>query len=179
MKMPRDWQDRIAPHMNELQGWPRNHYRNYIPWPLPNVWLGTSVENQKCSDERIPHLRRCPAIVHFLSVEPQIGEIDFSERPGRKRGKELDNIQWVIQGGESGGKARPFDVEWARSIRDECAAAGVAYFLKQLGAKPIIGRTHETEISVVMKDSHGGDMDEWPVDLRVRQFPKEAPHARP
>jgi hypothetical protein len=115
-------------------------------------------------------------------------------------------ISWVIQGGESGAKARPFDITWARSMRDTCRAAGVAYFLKQLGAKPMMradsiegrraGDHPEREWPegtrfggggsfgeewqgrwVHLADSHGGDETEWPEDLRgCRAFP-EVPHA--
>jgi protein gp37 len=146
--------------------------------PLRNVWLGTSVENQKCADERTEHLRRCPAAVRFLSQEPQLEAITH---------RNLDGIHWVIVGGESGPSARPFDVAWARSIIQQGKAAGTAVFCKQLGAKVIDNNTtsashFEAEQcwpdgtrtdyhGVLLKDSHGGDMAEWPEDLRVREFP--------
>ena len=88
-----------------------------------NVWLGTTVEN-KATLRRADVLRAIPAAVRFLSIEPlleDIGEIDLS------------GISWIIVGGESGSSARPMHPEWARSLRDQCKAAGVPYFFKQWG----------------------------------------------
>lgn len=93
------------------------------PWPLPNVWCGTSV-GVRDAKHRIDALRRVPAAVRFLSLEPlleDLGELD------------LRGIGWVIAGGESGARARPMHPDWARSIRDQCAAAGVPFFYKQHG----------------------------------------------
>lgn len=115
-----------------------------VPFPLKNVWLGTSVENQTTADERIPHLLRCPAAVRFLSVEPMLGAVDLKIRgvlTGNRGGRvnidgkigDLPGIDWVIVGGESGPGARPMHPSWARSIRDQCAAAGVPFFFKQWG----------------------------------------------
>lgn len=107
--------------------------------PRPNVWLGTSVENQATADERIPHLRKIPAAVRFLSVEPLLGPVEFSNVTKRadcvqQLGKRaLDGIHWVIAGGESGPNARPMHPEWVRSIRDQCQAAGVPFHFKQWG----------------------------------------------
>lgn len=95
-------------------------------WPLPNVWLGTSVENQRWARVRIPKLLQAPASVRFLSCEPLLGAIDL-------RG--LGQLDWVIVGGESGHGARPMDLGWARSIRDQCLAAGVPFFFKQWGGR--------------------------------------------
>lgn len=96
-------------------------------WPLPNVWLGTSVENQRWADIRIPKLLGTPAAVRFLSCEPLLGRIDLH----------LDIIRgdlaWVIVGGESGVGARPMDASWARSLRDQCVGSGVPFFFKQWG----------------------------------------------
>ena len=92
-------------------------------WPLPNVWIGTSVEDRARKD-RIVHLRETPAAVRFLSLEPlleDLGELD------------LTGIDWAIVGGESGPNARPMHSDWARSIRDQCQAAGVAFHFKQWG----------------------------------------------
>ncbi len=116
-------------------------------WPLPNVWLGTSVENQKWADVRIPQLLGTPAAVRFLSCEPLLGPVDLAAwtRPhtddcnddgvpwctcDRDRDGYLD---WVIVGGESGPHARPMHPDWARSLRDQCVAAGIAYHFKQWG----------------------------------------------
>ena len=109
-------------------------------WPLPNVWLGTSVEDQATADERIPHLLRCPAAVRFLSCEPLLGPVDLHlghiGKPGLiYSGKDdlFNGLHWVIVGGESGPCARPMHPAWARSLRDQCVAASVPFFFKQWG----------------------------------------------
>jgi protein gp37 len=110
-------------------------------WPLPNVHLGVSVENQAAADERIPDLFAVPTAVRFLSVEPLLGPVDLSpyliddlHRMGRAaRGIEIDQ---VIAGCESGPRSRPCEVAWLRSIRDQVAAAGKAFFLKQALDQP-------------------------------------------
>ena len=117
----------------------------------PHVWLGTSVEDQKAADERIPHLMSIPAKVRFLSCEPLLGPVDISQLLRHfnisltgERDKETGGlkavvseaaplIHWVIAGGESGPNARPMHPDWARSLRDQCAAAGVAFHFKQWG----------------------------------------------
>jgi protein gp37 len=98
-----------------------------------NVRIGTSVENQKTADERIPHLFKVPASVRFLSVEPLLGPVDFRKVPGFNRIGLSLSAWWVIVGGESGPNARPMHPDWVRSIRDQCQAAGVPYFFKQWG----------------------------------------------
>src|ERR1700744_1156859 len=105
-------------------------------WPLPNVWLGVSVENQAAADERIPELLATPAAVRFLSCEPLLGQVHLHSgwtggsyvHPDPLTGKRID---WVIAGCESGRHARPCDLEWLRSLRDQCAASGVPFFCKQ------------------------------------------------
>lgn len=167
--------------------------------PLRNVWLGTSVENQATADERIPHLLRVPAAVRFLSCEPLLSWIDLRLQgvlTGNRGGRgsingEIVNfpgISWVIVGGESGPGARPFDVLWAERMRNECRLGGIAYFLKQLGSRPMIGDSSDprgwpTENGPVnwetgdirLNDRKGGDMAEWPADLRVREMPVPRP----
>ena len=108
--------------------------RNKIPCqvPLPNVWLGVSVENQAAADERIPLLLRTPAAVRFISAEPLLGLIGLAYRFPHADGMRDDRF-WVICGGESGSGARPMNPDWARSLRDQCAAAGVPFFFKQWG----------------------------------------------
>lgn len=91
--------------------------------PLANVWLGVSCEDQKTAEERIPLLLQCPAAIHFVSCEPLLGPIDHV----------TPSIKWVICGGESGHHARPMHPDWVRSLRDQCAAAGVPFFFKQWG----------------------------------------------
>ena len=95
----------------------------------------------------------------FLSVEPQIETLDLAEW--------LPRISWVIQGGESGQTARPFHMEWAKSLMAQCKDCGVPYFLTQLGS-----RVHHRGNPVILKDEHAGDWSEWPMNLRVRNFPK-------
>lgn len=98
-----------------------------VQWPVPNVWLGTSVEEQRAADERIPHLRATPAAKRFLSCEPLLGPLELE--PYLFDGE----VDWVIVGGESGKNARPMHPDWARALRDQCQAAGVPFFFKQWG----------------------------------------------
>jgi len=132
--------------------------RTHPTGPLPNVWLGTSIEDQATADERIPHLLATPAAVRFVSAEPLLGPVDLDTiwlpQPigdvvkidaltGHKyrydglgpmqRFSSGARLDWVIVGGESGKKARPMHPDWARSLRDQCQAAGVAFFFKQWG----------------------------------------------
>lgn len=152
--------------------------------PLENVWLGVSVENQKYADERIPLLLQTPAAVRFLSVEPQLEAISFRWAKwdnwqfhprrvttlGKGAVNELDGLRmldWVICGGESGPGARPFDVEWAETLLGQCKAAAVPFFMKQLGA---YARDYGSPMN--LRDRKGGDPEEWPEHLRVREFPE-------
>jgi protein gp37 len=98
------------------------------PWPLPNVWLGVSVETQQWADIRIPALLDTPASERFLSCEPLLGPIDLLSVVFG-----LNGIDWVIVGGESGRGARPMRPDWARGLRDQCVVAGVPFLLKQWG----------------------------------------------
>lgn len=137
-------------------------------WPLPNVWLGVSVENQSTANERIPHLLEVPARVRFLSCEPLLESIDLTlVQAGAYGVNPLHTIQWVIVGGESGHSARPLDLAWARQIRHQCKAAGVPFFFKQAGACPLLGGA-----PLKVRDPKGGDPTEWPEDLRERAFPE-------
>ena len=126
------------------------------PWPLPNVWLGVSVEDQKRADERIPHLLDTLAAVRFISVEPMLGPVDlYYPLTGNLTELSLEEIEgtvidWVIVGGESGKGARYMDPEWARYVRDTCDEYGVAFFMKQMAKKAPI-----------------------PDDLLIRQFPDD------
>ncbi|MDX8513587.1 DUF5131 family protein [Mesorhizobium captivum] len=111
--------------------------REVQSWPLHNIWLGVSAEDQKRADDRVPHLLETPAKVRFVSAEPLLGPIEFRDiwdglnSLNRRSGPTLD---WIIVGGESGRDARPMHPDWARSIRDQCAATGVPFFFKQWGA---------------------------------------------
>jgi protein gp37 len=152
---------------------------DFMPIPYRNIWLGISCEDQTTADERATILRQVPAAIRFISQEPQLDNIEWTP-------ESLAGISWLVQGGESGPGSRPFYLKWARSTMDQCKAAGVSYFLKQLGAKPIdtdpkhwqhrmrIGdgnAEYNRYIRVPLRDRKGGDMSEWPEDLRVRQFP--------
>ena len=175
-------------------------------WPS-HVWIGTTVEDQKRADQRIPHLLSVPAAVRFLSVEPLLEAVDLRNGPSNRwsvptsadaagRGVEWTDpgashipVSWVIVGGESGPRARQFDVAWARSIVAQCREAGVPVFMKQMGSRPI---THagdgagwpDATRAVIESDARGnvrpvvglshkgGDPSEWPEDLRVQEFPR-------
>ncbi|MGI0509100.1 phage Gp37/Gp68 family protein [Burkholderia sp. ZZQ-2] len=110
-------------------------------WPWPNVWLGATIVNQAEADRDIPKLLEVPARVRFLSMEPLLGPVDLTSIPWR--GHRVSALQgwsstehglhWVIVGGESGAGARPMHPDWARSLRDQCAAAGVPFLFKQHG----------------------------------------------
>lgn len=123
-----------------------------LTWPLPNCWFGVSAERQQEADERIALLLDTPAAVTFVSAEPLLGPIDLTQcgavtrqTPGMEPAGCID---WVIVGGESGPRARPMHLQWARDLRDQCKAAGVPYFFKQMAKKAPI-----------------------PDDLMIRQFP--------
>lgn len=103
-------------------------------WPS-NAWAGTSVEDQRAADERIPHLLRVPARVRFLSMEPLLGPVRFDAVPvlAANYGYDANPLDWVIVGGESGRHSRPMHPDWARGLRDQCVQAGVPFFFKQWG----------------------------------------------
>lgn len=122
----------------------------------PNIWLGTTVENQEEADRRIPHLLKVPARVHFLSCEPLLAPVDLWNVQGHDGGRlnalspiHGNRVGWVICGGESGGQARWMDPIWAGWLRDQCSFAGAPFFMKQM--------TRKAEI---------------PFDLQVREFPR-------
>lgn len=117
-----DWQVLTKRPENVLRMVPESWHWTAGGWPQ-HVWIGTSVENQEMADKRIPELWKIPAAVRFLSCEPLLGQTII----------DLDGIHWVIVGGESGPGARPMHPDWARSLRDQCVAADVAYFFKQWG----------------------------------------------
>ena len=189
-------------HLPESHGCPKDAPAGVYP---ANLWMGVSIENARFT-WRADVLREIPAAVRFISAEPLLGSLFDSapamlashpERPHRDAGAgdaagrgrkplDLSGIEWVIVGGESGAKARPFHLEHAREIIqacDLCPRCGgggpcpvcgedgedgqrPAVFVKQLGAKPRDhGETH------LLRDRKGGDWDEWPADLRIREFP--------
>lgn len=158
-----DWTDKNAPEFQRARLWALIRSTPMLDWQLltkrapniarclptdwgagyENVWLGVTVENRKHGLPRIEYLRRVPAKVRFLSVEPLIedlGEID------------LTGIHWVIVGGESGHGARPMDAAWVESIKRQCEAMGVALFFKQWG-----GRINKGGCLI-----DGGEVKQWP-----------------
>lgn len=144
--------------------------------PLPNVWLGVSVENQQWADIRIPALVKTPAAVRFLSCEPLLGPVDLMRWTCRHTpdclnemksppwcvcGRDADGyLDWVIVGGESGPGARPMDTAWARTIRDQCTAAGVAFHFKQWGSHDERGTPMHKKVAGRLLD--GRTWDEFP-----------------
>ncbi len=179
------------------------HISHSQPWPLPNVWLGVSVEDQKTADERIPLLLQTPAAVRWISYEPALGSVDFTNLTSRheagavvsnfnaffkrhtlNKGYPWPGLDWIVVGGESGPRARPFNIQWARDIIAQCKAAGVPVFIKQLGTvlygsrsdweflnvRPL--QNFASSMPLNLKDRKGGDMSEWPEDLRIRQMPE-------
>ncbi len=136
-------------------------------WPLANVWLGVSTENQRFADQRIPILLELPAAVRFVSYEPALKPIDFSKAfdPSWRANQNIPD--WVIVGGESGGKKARECVggieEAMRSTQAQCRAAGVAYFGKQMGSRWAKANGDRGK---------GENMTLWPEDLRVREWPK-------
>jgi protein gp37 len=127
----------------------------YDEWPLLNVHLGTSIETDKYVG-RADHLRRTNAALRFLSLEPLIGALPSLV---------LDDIGWVIIGGESGPGARPMDLGWVRDLIAQCRSTGTGVFVKQMGS--VWAREHGSH-------GKGGDWDRWPADLRIREFPAVA-----
>lgn len=112
-------------------------------WPLPHVWLGVSVEDQRAAAERIPLLLRTPAAVRFLSCEPLLAPVNLCLAAGAASththgvacAEILQDLHWVIVGGESGPRHRSIDLDWARGLRDQCQHAGVPFFFKQVGGR--------------------------------------------
>jgi protein gp37 len=141
-------------------------------WPLPNVWLGVSVEDQKRAEERIPYLLDTPAAVRWVSAEPLLERVElfaFLDSDLRNRSlaalgsRPMPGIDWVVVGGESGNGARLFDPNWAYAMIDACRSARTPIFVKQMGANAY---------DLPLKSKKGGDPAEWPEDLRVQQFPR-------
>lgn len=129
--------------------------RGGIQFPLPNVWVGASIELDKYAP-RADNLRETPAEVRMLSLEPLLGPLPSLS---------FEGINWVIIGGESGPGARELDLAWVRDLMDRGCEAGAAVFIKQLGS---------VWASRNGGDGHGGDWDLWPDWLRVREFPRAA-----
>lgn len=152
-------------------------------WPLPNVHLGVSVEDQRTADERIPVLLELPAALRWVSYEPALGLVDFKRigsdplsitlplagltwrmaKDGVRLCEPHKRVGWVVVGGESGPRARPFMIEWASAVVEQCREAGTPVFVKQLGSDPSLPLSRPTEVrrELTLRDYAGGDMDEW------------------
>jgi protein gp37 len=134
-----------------------------------NVWIGCTAENQKRFDERYSHLSEIPAKVRFWSMEPLLDGIDFTALHDSRTFKHY--FHWVITGGESGHGARHCHTDDLRDIVSQCELAEVPCFVKQLGSQAVAAGRDQKKL-IAMKHKKGGDPDEWPVDLRVREYPK-------
>ena len=162
-----------------------------------NVWLGTSIACQEDADRNVPELLKCRDLCAktFLSIEPLIGPVNLRDLDnGRMRchwnvldgsytqemhdggmgivSRSPHHVDWVIVGGESGPNARPCDITWIRSIARQCRDAGVPCFVKQWGSNPhYTNHQGDSHSCGPIRDPKGGDPDEWPEDLRVREVP--------
>lgn len=204
-KRPQNWERRIMQAwdtgrsaMDMIARWTRKNN----PEPPNNVWIGTSVEDQTRA-ERVVELCKIPARIRFVSAEPMLSGIDFTNIQFKDEDAEVrfnaltgeswvensaspsaydihhDNkLHWVIFGGESGKGARPCNVNWIRNGVRQCKEVGVAAFVKQLGARPVFEATPEEPTFgqalcalAKVKDKKGGEISQWPQDLRVREFP--------
>jgi protein gp37 len=161
---------RRTPHLTWLLLTKRpQNFQQYLPadWHdgYPNVWLGVTVDDREHGYPRVDILRRTPAKVRYLSCEPLLEDISDID---------LTGIDWVIVGGESGPNSREFDIEWARSLRRRCAMSDSAFFMKQIGQRPVQGDSplpilHKSEAG--KRDIHGKSPRNFPEDLRVMQWP--------
>jgi protein gp37 len=140
----------------------------HLAGPLPNVWLGVSVEGPRAARKRIPVLLRVPAHYHWVAAEPLLASLDLSPW--------LPELDWVLVSGEGGPEARPCDVAWIRGLVNQAQAADTPIFIKQLGtATNVRGATQEPHRSPFdTRTPRASDMDEWPAALRVRQMPDAA-----
>ncbi|WP_084020233.1 DUF5131 family protein [Mycobacterium avium] len=156
-----------------VDGWADKYGVRVARWPLPNVWLGVSAENQQWADIRIPALLATPAAVRFVSAEPLLGPIDVGQSLAKwypddsqpwlgDRLWARDVLHWVIAGGESGIRARRMDPDWVRALQEQCHRAGIAFFFKQAGS--MLAR----EWGCTGKGAEPGD---WPEPF-PRQFPQ-------
>jgi protein gp37 len=138
--------------------------------PPKHVWGLCSVEDQKSADDVVSGFFDVPLAIHGLSAEPLLGPIELPM---------LENLDWVIVGGESGKDARPCNVKWSRDIITQCDWEDVPCFVKQLGSRPVkdiqdARGDHCGCAGIDLKHPKGGDISEWPEDLRIREFPKGA-----
>lgn len=191
-KRPQNWRRALEEALDteelagERLGPARSMVEHWLTYRPPgNVWSGVSVEDQARAEERYEPAIAIPAFIRFFSCEPLLSPIWFPS---------LRGIDWVIVGGESGAedKVRPLDLDWIDGIIQQCRAYGIAPFVKQLGAwieatdvdsicpadvfpwevRRSQGRLGPFKARLHLKDPKGGDPDEWPEDLRVREFPR-------
>lgn len=170
-KRPQNWNDRIHKAFQQDVTGDLDWLSPWLDGDKPeNIWIGVSAGAGFSLSLQIP------ARIHFLSCEPMLRFLDMEN----VRTAEFD---WIIFGGESGSGARALDVDWIRSGLDFCRRNAIAPFVKQLGARPCVVSDYtpsdSREVEKVttwlnLRDSHGGDMSEWPAELRVREFPVTA-----
>jgi protein gp37 len=146
------WLTKMPYRMAEFAEWLKLHH--HLNWP-DNLVAMTSVTSRK-TVVRARQLMKVPAKFHGLSVEPLWEDVTLP----------LDGIDWCIVGGQSGAGSKPFDVAWISSLQTQCRKSGTALFVKQLGAYPVSGTKQ-----IKLKDEHGGDWNEWPVEFRIRELP--------
>lgn len=210
----RDWHvcvEEVSEQYDAICGWDRNcddNRANYsipdLQWPLPNVHLGFSAEDQQRFDERWAHMRKLAAggWKLWVSLEPLLSSVDIAQslrsggetygrlresaQPAESREEQKGSIYFAVIGGESGHGARPCNIDCIRSIVRQCQDAGVAVFVKQLGAKPqrhmgingaldlerFAGTPIDRLYDIKLKNRKGADMAEWPEDLRIREVPR-------
>lgn len=168
------------------------HYKHQVPqdwldrWP-DNVWPGFTAENQEWFDKRAPFAVELPAPVIWVSAEPLLGPLNISKYvwkdacgctepdcpvepqdcPHCRGTGAVTQLDWMVIGGESIGQ-RPFIINHAQMLRDDCRAAGIPVFMKQIGSNPLI---EPGPLQIACSHPKGGDWIEWPEDLRVREFP--------
>lgn len=181
-EVPPEWRLRLwdliarTPHLDWLLLTKRpENWREMVPWhperpdvaaaialatvPVPhNVWLGATVENERRAGERRAAIDACPAAVRFLSLEPLLGPVDVTPY--------LGVVDWLIIGGESGNSSRPCEIDWMVDIVRQAQAGGIACFVKQLGSRPTLHT-----LSYDAGTYKGGEMEYWPNELKVRQWP--------
>ena len=168
-------------------------------WRMPDrIWLGVSVEDEPTARLRVPSLLAATAAVRWVSYEPALGPVDWARwlpspcyTQGRATARGIDGLDLIVIGGESGRRARPFDLACARNTITQCRAAGVACFVKQFGARPfeivecpmceghaVVGNSPcicgcgEARVELGLHDRKGADMSEWPEWARVRELPR-------
>jgi protein gp37 len=179
------WSARLQDENHPMPAWHPGE-RRLKQWPLPNVHLGVSVEDQKWADIRIKALMQTPAAIRFLSLEPLLGPVRLHrghahcpthDFPGGFCSSPCPDLilpDWMIIGGESGPGARPFNPQWAADLIDDARQAGAAPFVKQLGSVWARDTTYAGKTVAAHGDTKGGKPEYWPANLRVREYPKTA-----